>query len=90
MTKTERAEKVPQSCKECERWAEISDKFRVHQLLEQTIEKFEAKITKQEYEPTVAEYVKLLQLGREIGLEDEPKEIKVTWVGPIETSNSEK
>jgi hypothetical protein len=83
-------EKAPKTCRECERWEDVSDKVRVHELLERTIEKFETKIINTKYEPTVAEYVKLLQLEREIGQEDEPKEIKVTWVGPNETSESEK
>jgi hypothetical protein len=91
MTKKGRSKKkAAKTCRECEHWDEVSKKVRVHDLLERTIEQFENKITKTEYEPTVAEYVKLLQLGREMGQEDEPKEIKVTWVGPNETSESEK
>jgi hypothetical protein len=58
--------------------------------VERAIKQFEAKIKKQDYEPTVTEYVKLLQLDREIGHEDEPKEIKVTWVGPKTASDGEK
>jgi hypothetical protein len=83
-------EKAPRICRECENWNEVSGKVRVNELLEKTLSQFENKITKAEYEPTVAEYVKLLQLGREMGQEDEPKEIRVTWVGPNETSESEK
>jgi hypothetical protein len=91
MTKKVRLqEKAPKTCRECQRWGEVKDKIRIHELLEQTIKQFEGKIKKKDYEPTVAEYVKLLQLEREIGLEDEPKEIKVTWVGPKTTSDSEK
>lgn len=83
-------EKAPKICRECEHWNQVSDKVRVHELLERTIRQFETKIVKAEYEPTVAEYVKLLQLEREMGKEDEPKEIKVTWVGPNETSDTAK
>jgi hypothetical protein len=90
MAKTGRVEKAPKTCRECKRWGEVKDKIRIRELLERAIEQFETKITKQEYEPTVAEYVKLLQLEREIGHEDEPKEIKVTWVGPNVTSDSER
>jgi hypothetical protein len=91
MTKTGRnKENTSKSCRECERWGDISEKVRVHELLERTIEQFETKIINAKYEPTVAEYVKLLQLEREIGQEDEPKEIKVTWVVPNTTSDSEK
>jgi hypothetical protein len=84
MTKTGRLqEKAPKTCRECRRWEEVKDKVRIHELVERTIQQFESRIKKKEYEPTVAEYVKLLQLEREIGHEeDEPKEIKVTWVSP--------
>lgn len=88
--KKKSTEKAPKSCRECENWGDVSEKVRVSELLERTINKFETKINSAEYDPTVAEYVKLIQLGREIGQEDEPKEIKVTWVGPNEKSNSEK
>jgi len=83
-------EKAPLSCRECENWVEVSKKVRVHDLLEKTLGEFEKKIAKDVYEPTVAEYVKLLQLGQELGQEDEPKEIKVTWVTPDAASESEK
>jgi hypothetical protein len=83
-------EKAPKICRECEQWKQVSDKIRIHELLERTIKQFETKIGQIKYEPTVAEYVKLLQLEREIGKEDEPKEIKVTWVAPNETSDSAK
>jgi hypothetical protein len=82
--------KAPKTCRECRNWMRVSEKIRVHELLERTIEKFEVKIKQQEYEPTVAEYVKLLQLEREMGEEDDPKEIKVTWVVPTATLESAK
>jgi hypothetical protein len=88
--KGQASEKAPKTCRECQNWGDVSEKVRVHELLERTIGKFETKISKKDYEPTVAEYVKLLQLEREIGQEDEPKEIKVTWVGPTAMSESEK
>jgi hypothetical protein len=91
MTKKGRSnEKAPKTCRECKHWEHVSEKVRVHELLERTIGQFETKIAKTEYEPTVAEYVKLLQLGREMGQEDDPKEIKVTWVGPNATLESAK
>jgi hypothetical protein len=91
MAKTRRLqEKAPKTCRECGLWGQVRDKIRIRELLERAIKAFESKIKQQDYEPTVAEYVKLLQLEREIGHEDEPKEIKVTWVGPETTSDSEK
>ena len=80
----------PRNCRDCENWGEVSKKIRVNELLEKTIDQFERKLTGGKYEPTVAEYVKLLQLGQEIGEEDEPKEIKVTWVTPDAPSEPEK
>jgi hypothetical protein len=90
MTKKGRSKKTAKNCRECPNWDEVRERVRVHELLEKAIKTFESKIQKADYEPTVAEYVKLLQLGREMGQEDEPKEVKVTWVGPNETSESEK
>jgi len=75
--------KAAQACRKCERWAEVSEKVRVRELLEKTIEKFEAKISDSDYTPTVAEYLKLLQMEHDVGQEDEGiKEITVTWVEP--------
>lgn len=87
--KSQSKEKAPKSCRECENWGEVSKKVRVHELLERTLEEFENKIKQDTYEPTVSEYMKLLQLGQELGQEDELKEIKVTWVVPDAASESE-
>lgn len=83
-------EKASISCRDCGHWDEVREKIRIHELVERTVQQFEAKISKKAYEPSVAEYVKLLQLEREIGQDAEPKEIKVTWVDPHGTSKSEK
>jgi hypothetical protein len=84
-----RRETASRNCRECVNWEEVSKKVRVHELLEKTLGEFERKIKDSSYEPTVAEYVKLLQLGQELGQEDEAKEIKVTWVTPDAASDSE-
>ena len=81
---------APRICRECDNWDQVSKKVRVHELLEKTLGQFESKIAKQGYEPSVAEYVKLLQLGQELKLEDEPREIRVTWVTPDATLEPEK
>jgi hypothetical protein len=81
---------APRSCRDCENWPTVSGKVRINELVQGAIAQFDAKIKKAGFEPTVAEYVKLLQLGQELGQEDEAREIKVTWVGPNETSESEK
>jgi hypothetical protein len=83
-------EQAPKNCRLCEHWNQVSKKIRVHELLEKTLGQFESKIKKAGYEPTVAEYMKLLQLGEELGQEEEAKEIKVTWVCPDATSDTEK
>ncbi len=57
-------------------------------LVNKVIEKIEAKLDGDELKPTVGDLLRLLQLEKE--LEDEqPKEIKVSWVGP-EKGESEK
>jgi hypothetical protein len=85
--KVQPKQKGPSNCRDCEHWEKVSKRVRVNELLERTIEQFETKINKAAYEPTVSEYVKLLQLGQELG-QDEPKEIRVTWVSPRVTSET--
>lgn len=81
-------------CKKCKRWAEMKQRMRVATFIEKTVQRVESKLDKGEISPTVAEYLKLLQLEQEWEQQesgsDGPKEIKVTWVGPVATSNSEK
>jgi len=74
-------------CRECEHWDAISKKVRVDDLIKNAVKQFETKMAG--YEPSITEYVKLLQLEQEIA-EDEPKEIKVTWVNPEAKLESEK
>jgi len=65
-------------------------KLRVSELLIKAIEGFETRMNAQDFKPTVAEYLKLLQMEQEINAtEDQPKEIKVTWVDPVSTSEPE-
>ncbi len=65
-------------------------KLRVSELLVKAIEAFEGRMNAQDFKPTVAEYLKLLQMEQEMdATEDGPKEIKVTWVDPVVTSEPE-
>ena len=76
----EQAQQAPTSCRQCLRYQEI---------LAKAIEGFEKRINEGDFKPTVAEYLKLLQLEQETAQET-AKEIKVTWIDPPLTSDSEK
>jgi hypothetical protein len=81
-------QKAPKDCKKCPRWKEIKEKIRVSNLLGKVIQKFEQRVTEQDFKPTIAEYLKLVQLEQEAEQED-AKEIKVTWIDPKPTSDTE-
>ena len=85
MRKAIKQEKAHKSCEECEHWAEVRSKLRVGGVLEKVIANMESKIAKEEFKPSLADYLKLVQLEKEVG-EEEPKEIKVTWVEPVQSS----
>ena len=88
LTKTELTGKT---CRDCPEWQTMRQKLRVSELLVKAIEGFESRMDAQDFKPTVAEYLKLLQMEQEMdATEDKPKEIKVTWVDPVETSEPEK
>ena len=75
-------------CRTCRNWKQVKEKIRVSELLAKAIEAFEKRIQNEEFKPTVAEYLKLMQLEQE-SEQDTPREIKVTWVDPTAASNSE-
>jgi hypothetical protein len=92
-TKTRGAgqDKAPKSCKECQRWKDAKESARETRLLEvlgTAINKIEETFTAETYKPTVGDYMKLMQMEKELSSEtDEAKEIRVTWV---ERTESEK
>ena len=56
-------------------------------VLEQMIEKFQAQINQEDFKATVGDYIRLMQLREELS-DEEPKEIRVTWVEPVEQKPS--
>jgi hypothetical protein len=83
-------ELLGKNCRECPEWQTMRQKLRVSELLVKAIEGFESHMNAQGFKPTVAEYLKLLQMEQEMdAADDKPKEIKVTWVDPVSTSEPE-
>jgi|ERR1035437_9986624 hypothetical protein len=81
-TTTEVANDPLGECKACPNWDVVKERGRVSKLLDSAIHKVEAKLSAKDYKPTVAEYLKLLQLEKELEGQQLDKEIHVTWVGP--------
>ena len=77
-----RQEKAPKSCVRCEHWKEVRSKLRVADVLKRVVEKMEASLEATDFKASLGDYLKLVQIEKEVGGEDEPKEIKVTWVQP--------
>jgi hypothetical protein len=62
--------------------AERSDRH-LPDLVRKALEAFETRLNDENFKPTLAEYLKLLQFEQEVTQEDEvPREITVTWVEP--------
>ena len=85
MGKVTKDKQAPKSCQECEHWAEVRNKLRASGVLAKVIKTMEEKLKLDEFKPSLADYLKLIQLEKEIG-GDETKEIKVTWVEPDKSS----
>ena len=78
------------NCRTCPEWQVMRQKLRISELLVKAIEGFESRMNEKDFKPTVAEYLKLLQMEQEMdATEEKPKEIKVTWVDPASTSKPE-
>jgi hypothetical protein len=68
------------TCQGCRRWKDVKNKMRIAELLGKAAESF-TKEKGEEFKPTLAEFLKLIQLEKEFE-EEEAKAIKVTWVEP--------
>ncbi len=86
MAKVKQKEKAPKSCERCEHWTEVQHKLRVGKVLESVIKSMEDKLGTAEFKPSLADYLKLVQWQKESG-DELPKEIKVTWVEPVKSSD---
>ncbi len=59
-------------------------------LITKALDAFETRLQNEDFKPSLAEYLKLLQFEQEIKKgDDKPTEIKVTWVEPELISSEE-
>jgi hypothetical protein len=63
-----------------------SERARVSETLDRAIKSVEERIQANDFKPTIAEFLKLVQLSKELA-QDDVKEIKVTWVEPAVASS---
>lgn len=89
--KEEDKKRTPKTCVNCGRWKEVKRQMGIARILGNAVKKFESKLGDAEFTPTVAEYLKLVQIEQEYEKElNPPEEIRVTWVEPTtESENSE-
>ena len=73
------------SCRGCPLWDEVKERVRVAELLESAIDKLGERLKAEEFKPSIADYLKLMQLEKEFD-QEQVKEIKVTWVEPAPSS----
>jgi hypothetical protein len=55
-------------------------KDRISDLLDTALARFEARVAMEDFYPSVGDYLKLMQLKKELEEEEVIREIKVTWV----------
>ena len=56
-------------------------------MVEKAIHSIEAKLGSTEVKATFGDFIRLLQLQKELQI-DRPREIKVTWIDPSETESA--
>lgn len=77
-------------CKGCHYYQQLEQKLKVSEVLARAIAKFEERIRETDFSPSVGDYIKLVQMKKELEeATDEAKEIRVTWVERV-TSDIEK
>lgn len=82
------AAKESSPCEKCSYWQEVRRRVRVAELLGTAITKLKARLATDDFKPTVADYLKLVELEEALEQSSEmAKEIKVTWVEPKESDS---
>jgi hypothetical protein len=61
-------------------------KARISKFLDNAMKQFEKRLSSEDIKPTVGDYLKLMQIEKELD-RDEAKEIKVTWVEQEESES---
>lgn len=77
MTSNKETERAPAAKKPAESQARVVKKIR---------ERVEQKLSESDAKVTLGDYIRLVQLEKELE-DEEPKEIKVTWVNPDQTTS---
>jgi len=57
------------------------------EVVRQMLKQVEEKLSKEDAKATLADYIRLVQLKKELE-DEEPREIRVTWVEPEEKESS--
>jgi len=82
--------RAPGSCRACVHWREVKERVRLLELLESAIDKMQKALMEEGFKPTLGDYVKLVQMEKEIDdAEGAVKEIKVTWIDPTDSDSEE-
>lgn len=86
-----RKKKAIKSCRRCSRWKEVRRQMGIARILGKAVDKIEEKLKDDKFDPSVSEYLKLLQVEQEYEQElNPPEEILVTWVEPTTESENSK
>jgi hypothetical protein len=77
-----RREKVEETYQDSAEETERPDRY-LPDLVRKALDAFEKRLGNEDLRPTLAEYLKLLQIEQEVTKQDKlPREITVTWVEP--------
>ena len=68
-------------CRHCHNWLDIKEPARVARLVQNTVEKYEAKLLEDGFKPSMAEFFKLMQLEKELQDNLMEKGTKIAWAG---------
>ncbi len=66
-----------------------SEERDVPELVSKALDAFEEMLKEKTLKPTLAEYLKLLEVAKECKQEEKPREITIRWIEPEEVSSEE-
>lgn len=79
MPNAKAGEVMPEDCRTCTHWDRVEQRMRVRELLTSMVDKLESRIEGDDFKASVGDFLKVLEIDKEMRGPDEAGEMTVRW-----------
>ena len=80
---------MPEECRQCTHWEQVGKRIRVRSLLTSMVDKLEARVESEEFKPSVPDFLRVLEVEKDMrGADEGAGEMTVRWGDREETARN--